>query len=278
MCQVSKSRQRRRMQLSVNRKLTAVCWMGNNIVSINVSHREGGWELRKTNALAQKKTREGVEKSLRVRRRTRGQRCGKRRSRGRQPRSSSPPPTRVVEEPSDRAIRHLLRRMNHCSVSLKRFETRFKTSNLFRKIDAATYWSDEWAWPYDRWRLRWQHLRDTYCQTPAIRPMWSVSWEAWLDERFRIRLRRNPHGYDGMAAELRQLAVHVRKANGIRFRAIGNRSLARQEGLEGSPSSPSRYLGGSPATRVAERAALRKEVKEMSRSRSRQNRFGDLFG
>jgi hypothetical protein len=221
---------RRRMQLSVNRKLTAVWWMGMWTVRVHAG-RFNVNEVR-----TQLKAHEGVEKSCTSVRRKRGQRKGRRRSRGGKPRPIPPPPTPNSAVSRPRHMARLLRALEWHDKVCKKFRKLFEESDLFRKISVATRWYDEYLVPYRRWSLMWGLLRERCGAIPFLRPMWSVSWEAWLDERYKIRLGGSPHSYIGMSEELKLLGrrvlrntrdTRIHKATGVLSGISGNRSHMR---------------------------------------------------
>jgi len=101
------------------------------------------------NSTPQLKAHERAEKSPRKRERRRGQRKGKRRSRGCHPRSNSPPPTRNVNEPSDRTLKSHLRACDYWYEKVKVFGEHFKRSQIYRDRlvrDMMVYrvWKERW--------------------------------------------------------------------------------------------------------------------------------------
>jgi hypothetical protein len=98
---VSRRRRIFRLSTGVNRKSCYTRCMGSVTVGVTL--------VRGIKHEAQLKASEGVEKSCRIRRSRRGQRKGKSRSRGRQPRS--PPPLRPKPAPGARLINHSGRKL-----------------------------------------------------------------------------------------------------------------------------------------------------------------------
>lgn len=113
----SSSRRLRRLQLGVTQKLTAIRWMGQWTVQVQIVQRLG------TRRLAPKKADERAEKSCRDRRRKRGLRKGKVRSRVCQTRRSQPRPATSSKTQSARLVNHRGRK----------FLWAVRTSNQFRK-------------------------------------------------------------------------------------------------------------------------------------------------
>jgi hypothetical protein len=170
-----------RMQLSVNRKLTATRWIGNTTVGVV---RFVGYES------LHEKASEGAEKSSRKRKRRRGQRRGRIRSRGRHPRSNHPSPAPADKEPSVRKIDLHLRACDHWYERQEQLCKLFLSSNLYRdclpskRLDVGKH-----VLTYRSWRLRWQKLRQrivkcgegvVWCS--RIGPTFSY----WLEQRFGI--------------------------------------------------------------------------------------------
>lgn len=208
------------MQLSVNRKSTAVWWMGCWTVRVHVV-RFGATDD------SHLKANEGAERSCSKKRRIRGQRIGKERSRGRQPRSNLLHPTPESKEPKDRKMNMHLRACDHWYDRQEQFGELFKQSRLSRELLG----NREFSWDvYRVWKTRWKSLHD------RIRPYGEgVSWcsrigpsfSYWLEQRFGIVIDR----HRTMLVSARSTLVSMHESIRIRNyhlipRATGNRSLA----------------------------------------------------
>jgi hypothetical protein len=176
---MSRARRLRRMQLCVNRKLTAVRWMGS--MTVGVICRSGN------NPTAQLKANERAERSLLVRKRRRGRRKGKKRSRGCHPRSNSPLPTRNVNEPSNRVLTSHLRACDYWYDKVEYFGKLFKRSKIYtdRKVsDMAVY---------RVWKTRWKSLHN-HINRCGEGVMWcsriGSSFSYYLEQQFGIILDR----------------------------------------------------------------------------------------
>jgi len=170
-----------RLGLGVNRKLILTRWNGNTTVGVV---RTSG------SCSSYLKASEGAEKSLRKQKRVRGQRKGKKRSRGRQPRSNSPPPAPVHKEMKERTMMKHLRACDHWYDRQEQFGELFKVSSLYRQsIGPHRIYLPESLVLYRSWRLRWQKLRsrilpcgDGVVWCSRIGPSFSY----WLEQRFGI--------------------------------------------------------------------------------------------
>jgi len=111
-----------RLQTSVSRKLSVTRWIsGVTVGVINMSIR--------INAHDQSaKASEGAEKSFRLRRSRRGQRVGKSRSRGRQPRSPQNHPAPLGRK-GDRLVRHSGRKLIWLVVTRNKLEKFMRSGN-----------------------------------------------------------------------------------------------------------------------------------------------------
>lgn len=127
-----------RLQLGVNRKLTVLRWIGCATVGV-------------VNTTSTRlKAKEGAERSC-VKRRKRGQRRGKRRSRGCHPRRSVPAPARTSKQPTTRTINRLLRAYDHWDMRAKQFGELFRNTNQAGLFDRSSR-------SYSVWRTRWSTL------------------------------------------------------------------------------------------------------------------------
>jgi hypothetical protein len=186
-CTMRTSRRRQifRLQLGVNRKLTAIrCFQGATV---------GVVRFRVTSPVTA--ASEGVEKSCRnkSRRSRRGQRRGKCRARGRQPREP-PPPTRRDNGPSERSMNKHLRACDHFYLRQEQFSQLFKASQLYVQLKSAVYRSGMIQYDsnkYRVWKHSWRVLHDhilpfgegvVWCS--RIGPTFSY----WLEQRFGIRV------------------------------------------------------------------------------------------
>jgi hypothetical protein len=173
------------------------------------------------------KASKGVEKSFRQRKTRRGQRKGKSRVRGRQPRTNSHPTLESKESRSRPMMRHL-RACDHWYGRQELLCEKFKESKLFRDMRSSSGedFSDE---SYVYWRLRWSKLRRhivpfgegvVWCS--RIGP----SFLYWLEQRFKIIVRRYNRNPASSSRSLRDLAdeLRIRNDNFVR-RGTGNRSL-----------------------------------------------------
>jgi hypothetical protein len=112
-----------RLQLSVNRKSTAIRWMNAWVVRIHVSKR---------------KADEGAERSCRTRRRRRGQRAGKPRSRGGKPRSNAGRPAPQAKTESSRVFNHKARKNLWAAKAANRLARRPEALRLMRNLPDVT--------------------------------------------------------------------------------------------------------------------------------------------
>jgi len=165
-----------RLQSGVNRKLTVSRWIGCATVGV-------------VNTTSTRlKAREGAERSCRFRRRKRGQRRGKRRSRGCHPRRTASPPARTSKEPGDRTIGRHLRACDHWYDRVGQFEKLFRASGMYQqlavrhrpKADLMTWrvWSARWKVLHDRIKPYGEGV--TWCS--RIGPTFSY----FLEQRFGI--------------------------------------------------------------------------------------------
>jgi hypothetical protein len=188
----SKSRRRLRLLLGVNRKLTAVWWMGQWTVRVQVVRSIG-------RSTAPAKADEGAEKSFAPRAKShRGQRrLGSVRARGRQPRQypSRRPPTRDDAGPSARNLDRHLRACDHFYDRVKAFEERFLKSNLGKLMVAfprGFVITDENRSSYSKWLLRWRALRASMMRF-GDGVIWcsriGESFSYWLEQRLGITLK-----------------------------------------------------------------------------------------
>jgi len=206
-----------RLQLSVNRKLTVIRWIGCATVGV-------------VNTTSTRlKANEGAERSCPSRRRVRGQRIGKRRSRGRQPRSNSPHPTRSLEEPSNRVMNKHLRACDHFYDRQEEFGKFFMQSRLHKMMKVGISLSTDSKESFCLWRTRWFKLRK------AILPFGEgVVWCSrigptflyWLEQRFGIVVnwRNGPSVSARRTINDWMDSIRIRNDNYHR-RTIGNRSL-----------------------------------------------------
>jgi len=171
-----------RLQLSVNRKSTATRWMGMWTVRV---HAKKVWSTSGSHL----KASEGAEKSFRKRRRRRGQRVGKRRSRGRHPREPSHS-ARPVNEPSNRRINSFLRASDHFYERVCQFEKLMKQSKFVR------HWQGSRSLPmqperYSLWKARWGKLRahiSTYGEHVLVSTGIGPSFAFFLEQRLGFLL------------------------------------------------------------------------------------------
>lgn len=183
MCQgASLKRRLFRLGLSVNRKLILTRWIGNTTVGVV---RMIG------NHPSRAKASEGAEKSSRKRKRVRGQRSGKLRSRGRQPRSSSPTPAPGDKEMKVRTMNKHLRACDHWYERQEQFGKLFQVTSLYRQAKRSNnrIILPDSGVSYRSWRLLWQTLRsrilpcgDGVVWCSRIGPSFSY----WLEQRFGI--------------------------------------------------------------------------------------------
>jgi len=127
-----------RLQLGVNRKLTVTRWIGSATVGV-------------VNTTSSRlKASEGAEKSCH-RRRKRGQRRGKRRSRGCHPRRSVPLPAQPSKQPTSRTINRMLRAYDHWDKRAKELVKLFRNTSHAGLFDSSST-------AYSVWRTRWSTL------------------------------------------------------------------------------------------------------------------------
>jgi len=211
-----------RLQLGVSRKLTVYRWIGS--VTVGVINMSIGNTAHKNRS----KAIEGAEKSCRSRRRWRGQRKGKQRSRGRQPRSRAPIPTRPTEGPSERSVVNHLRACDFWYFRQEELGKLFLASNLYSEMKSSNGmdFSDE---SYAKWRCTWQKLRSHIArQSEGV--IWcsriGPSFSYWLEQRFKIIVRRYTNNPVMASSTLRSWSDTIRIRNDdFVFRTIGNRSL-----------------------------------------------------
>jgi hypothetical protein len=165
-----------RLQLGVNRKLTVSRWIGCATVGV-------------VNTTSTRlKAREGAERSCRSRRRKRGQRKGKRRSRGCHPRRSVSLPAQTSKEPGVRSIGRHLRACDHWYERVAQFEKLFRASKMYEELKVQKLpKANLMTWRV--WSARWKVLHDrikpygegvTWCS--RIGPTFSY----FLEQRFGI--------------------------------------------------------------------------------------------
>jgi len=203
-----------RLQLGVTRKLTATRWMEDWTVRVHVTRvRYGDLQL---------KAGKGAEKSC-FKRRSRGQRKGKKRSRGRHPRLNAPIPAQKVDGPKDRTINMHLRACDYWYDVQEKFGSLFCKSKLFRELEGGPhYWRDSWGVPMDAWQHRWMKLRTKIvpCGEGAV---WcsriGPSFLYWLEQRFGITFKSEPSQWKERSAS------HALR--GMRQRLSSRRSVNR---------------------------------------------------
>jgi hypothetical protein len=217
MCRGSSTRRRcLRLLLGVNRKLVVTRWIGETTVGVVTTIRRG---------LSHVKASEGAEKSFRIRRRRRGQRCGKERSRGRQPRSSVPPPTQNVKEPKVRGMNMHLRACDFWYERQEQFKELFMQSSVYKcGVNRAPLDS------YRVWRSRWKtlHNRIVPCGEGVV---WcsriAPSFKYYIEQRFGIVVSFGPRSKANARSDLQEIRdeIRIRNTNPIPY-ASGNRSHA----------------------------------------------------
>jgi len=135
---VSHRRRILRLQLGVNRKSTVIRWIEGATVGV----------VNTTSPYL--KANEGAEKSC-CKRRKRGQRSGKRRSRGCHPRRTVPTSTRPSNQPTTRTINRMLRAYDFWERRAKEFGNLFRHTNHLGLFDRSST-------SYSVWRTRWRTL------------------------------------------------------------------------------------------------------------------------
>lgn len=227
-------RRQARLLLGVNRKSEGIRWMGMWTVRVHVSR------FRATTG-SQLKADKGAEKSCRSRRRLRGQRKGKRRSRGCQPRRTATIPTLKVKEPTDRQMTRRLRTIDHFDARVKEFDKLLDRSTVMGVLGlrGRGRWSplkvvefghfESLAW-YQGWRARWRALHG-HIKPFGEEVLWcsgiGPSFAYHMEQRFRLVFKwgDSPPFTARVGLQDMQVELSVRESN--KRREIGKRSLSR---------------------------------------------------
>lgn len=202
-----------RLQLGVNRKSTVTRWIGCLVVRITCNRA---------------KASEGAEKSCRVRRKSRGQRRGKRRARGCHPRDPQPT-ARSANDPTDRRINNHLRAVDWAQDRVDQFGKLMRSSKLVGLWSGSRYTSLQ-PERYSVWKLRWLALRNhitTYGE--AVRSVSGIgsSFSFFLEQRFGILLSARE-----LMLPVRARAVLLDMAAGLEIR---NNFLSVRNRPDGDP-------------------------------------------
>lgn len=172
-----------RQSSGVNRKLSSIRWIGNVTVGVIRISGSGPCHV---------KADEGAEKSFsKKRKRRRGQRIGKSRSRGRQPRSYPRNPAPADKQPSNRVIGSHLRACDHWYDRQEQFLELFKGSHLYTECmkHSKRMFLPLYLESYRAWRVRWNKLRNRitpYGEGVVWCSRIGPSFSYWLEQRLGI--------------------------------------------------------------------------------------------
>lgn len=212
----SRSRTRRRKQLCRDRKQTALWWIGCWTVRVHLL-REGVWYAR-----SRVKAQEGAERSFRVkqRRSCRGQRKGKKRARGRQPREP-PVPAQDNKVRCGRSFNRRLRLIDYWYDRVHELGEHMKRSRwlqgLPRLPDVVTPRAGPWeplptqTLEYRKWKARWLSLAKRIPKDEEVRFCSRIgpTFSYYLEQQHRVSF----HFDRTAAAELQGLRRDLNERN-----------------------------------------------------------------